>query len=147
MWSVWKVVQPPHLSPHLLKEIEWNASWRRWWVTHTGRECCPCGPGFTLPPLGSDVTCSPPGAGCRGAAQPDACQLGFWVSTWNLQKKKVAISLCDHAFISMPLHHQWSSGRSICWLFLLVGKRWPNQAITLETKWFSANLLANHEQR
>lgn len=155
------------LWPDLLKEIEWNASRRRWWVTYTilsaiGTECCLCGPGFTLPSGGGhishalhqlfDTTARLSHLMAHTETRPQVTCWGN--SAWRKKKekrhgiqKKHTISWCNYIFISISLLHQWSSGRSICWLFLWVEKWRLNQAVTLQTKWFSANLLANHKQR
>ena len=163
------------LPPHLLKEIEWSAQRRRWQVTHTHTYDPRCGRHrVRVPSVWTRVhitlsqvrfhtlspSCSTPqpsngrtlgqsrGWGGEEIQLFSASQnFGFVSASRQNLQRKVTTSLRNHIFISIPLHHQWSSGRSICWLFLLVGKWWLNQAITLETKWFSANLLANHEQR
>lgn len=74
----WKI--KPYASCHptcwkKLREIEWNAPWRRWWVTNailrvagTQRQRCLFGPRFTLPSLGSDSTWSQPAARHHSAA-------------------------------------------------------------------------------
>lgn len=130
--------------------------------THTENpqwECCLCGPRFTLPSLGSDFTCSPPAARHNRAAQPSNGPHWDKATSETLREFCLMSEFCisrrkptgekkrlrNNVFISIQLLHQSPSGWSMCWL--LVGEWWLNQGLTLETKWFSANLLTNHERR